>query len=53
LLLICKGFSTKEIAGQLHLSVKTVENHRNHLLEKTAANNTASLVLYAAKKGWV
>jgi DNA-binding NarL/FixJ family response regulator len=53
LLLICKGFSTKEIACQLHLSSKTVENHRNHLLEKTAANNTASLVLYAAKKGWV
>jgi len=53
LLLICKGLSTKEIASQLHLSVKTVENHRNHLLEKTAANNTASLVLYAAKKGWV
>jgi len=53
LLLICKGLGTKEIAGQLHLSVKTVENHRNHLLEKTAANNTASLVLHAAKKGWV
>jgi len=53
LLLICKGFSTKEIAGHLHLSTKTVENHRNHLLEKTAAHNTASLVLYAAKKGWV
>jgi len=53
LLLICKGLSTKEIAGQLHLSTKTVENHRNHLLEKTAVNNTASLVLYAAKKGWV
>jgi DNA-binding NarL/FixJ family response regulator len=53
LLLICKGLSTKEIAGQLHLATKTVENHRNHLLEKTAANNTASLVLYAAKKGWV
>ena len=50
-----KGTShmAKEIASQLHLSVKTVENHRNHLLEKTAANNTASLVLYAAKKGWV
>jgi len=53
LLLICKGLSTREIAAQLHLSVKTVENHRNHLLEKTNTNNTASLVLYAAKKGWV
>ena len=53
LLLICKGFSTREIAEQLHLSAKTVENHRNHLLEKTETNNTASLVLYAAKKGWV
>jgi DNA-binding NarL/FixJ family response regulator len=53
LLLICRGFSTREIAEQLHLSAKTVENHRNHLLEKTNTNNTASLVLYAAKKGWV
>jgi DNA-binding NarL/FixJ family response regulator len=53
LLLICKGLNTKEIAAQLHLSVKTIENHRNHLLEKTGTNNAASLVLYAAKKGWV
>lgn len=53
LILICKGFSTKEIADQLYLSAKTVENHRNHLLEKTGTNNTASLVMYAAKKGLV
>jgi DNA-binding NarL/FixJ family response regulator len=53
LVLICKGFSTKEIADQLFLSAKTIENHRNHLLEKTGTNNTASLVMYAARKGLV
>lgn len=53
LLLLCDGFSSKEIAGRLYLSIKTVENHRSHLLEKTNAHNTAGLVVYAMKKGWI
>ncbi|HRH59228.1 MAG TPA: response regulator transcription factor [Chitinophagaceae bacterium] len=53
LLLLCEGFSSKQIANKLYLSIKTVENHRTHLLEKTHVHNTAGLVMYAIKKGWI
>ena len=45
--LICKQFSTKEIAEQLWISERTVENHRIHLLQKTGSKNIAGLVYYA------
>lgn len=51
--LICKEFTTAEIADQIHLSPRTVEGYRNKLLEKTKARNTAGLVVYAAKQGWL
>ncbi len=53
LLLLCEGFSSKEIATRLYLSIKTVENHRSHLLEKTHVRNTAGLIVYAMRKGWI
>jgi DNA-binding NarL/FixJ family response regulator len=53
LLLICEGLSNKEIATRLHLSLKTVENHRTHLHDKIGTHNTAALVMYASRKGWV
>lgn len=55
--LICKEHTTQEIAEKLFLSVRTVDGHRNNLLEKTGARNTAGLVIYALrhdlfKFGW-
>lgn len=47
--LICKQFSSVEIAEKLFLSNRTVEGHRNNLLLKTGSRNTAGLVLYALK----
>lgn len=47
--LICKQFSSVEIAEKLFLSNRTVEGHRNNLLTKTGSRNTAGLVLYALK----
>lgn len=47
--LICKQFSSVEIAKKLFLSNRTVEGHRNNLLNKTGSRNTAGLVLYALK----
>jgi DNA-binding NarL/FixJ family response regulator len=47
--LICKELTTAEIAGQLFLSRRTVDGHRNNLLLKTGARNTAGLVLFAVK----
>lgn len=45
--LICKQFSTSEIADKLFISPRTVEGHRNNLLLKTQSKNMAGLVVYA------
>lgn len=42
--LIVEGRLTKQIAEILSISVKTVENHRTHLMEKMQATNVADLV---------
>ena len=44
--LICSGLSNKQIARQLNLSIKTVINHRAHLMHKVNATNTADLVRF-------
>lgn len=48
---LVSGRSSKQIAYQMHLSEKTVSNHRAHLLAKTGAQNTAELVRIAVKNG--
>jgi DNA-binding NarL/FixJ family response regulator len=45
--LICKQFTTNEIADKLFISPRTVDGHRNNLLLKTEAKNLAGLVVYA------
>jgi DNA-binding NarL/FixJ family response regulator len=47
--LICKEQTTPEIAKRLFLSERTVEGHRNNLLLKTGARNTAGLVIFALR----
>jgi DNA-binding NarL/FixJ family response regulator len=42
--LIKEGFSSKEIANQLNISLKTVEVHRHNILKKLKLKNSASLV---------
>ncbi len=49
--LICQELTTTEIAGKLFLSPRTVEGHRNNILLKTGARNTAGLVVYALTRG--
>ena len=51
LLLICKGFTNNEIADKLVLSKRTVDKHRENLLQKTQSKNTANLVIFAIKNG--
>lgn len=51
LALICQEYTSKEIAEQLFISVRTVEGHRRGLQEKTGARNIVGLVLYAVKHG--
>ncbi|MBI9052845.1 MAG: response regulator transcription factor [Bacteroidales bacterium] len=47
--LICQGFTNIEIAEKLHISPKTVDNHRTKLLSKTNTKNSAHLVMFAIK----
>mgnify|MGYP001314738209 FL=1 len=53
LVLIAKGFSNKEIAEQLVVSVKTIESHKAHIMEKLHLRTRPDLVRYAIKKGWL
>jgi DNA-binding NarL/FixJ family response regulator len=47
--LICKQLTNQQIAGKLHISIRTVDAHRRNLLQKTGAKNTAGLVTYAIR----
>lgn len=47
--LVCRQLKTEEIAEKLFISTKTVNGHRNNLLQKTGARNAAGLVTYAVK----
>jgi DNA-binding NarL/FixJ family response regulator len=49
--LIGAGKSTRDIAGELHLSSKTVDVHRGHIKEKLELKDTTALVRYAVR--WV
>ena len=49
--LIAEGKANKETADQLGISVKTVEKHRGHLMEKLDIHNTAGLTRYAMEVG--
>ena len=51
--LIAEGTSTKEIAFQLNLSIKTVETHRAALMERLDIHDIAGLVIYAVRHGLI
>ncbi len=51
--LIAEGFANKQIAGELGLSVKTVEKHRQGVMNKLNIHDTAGLVRYAVSKGFI
>lgn len=49
---IAEGKTTKEIAYLLDISVKTVESHRQNLMEKLNLHTTAQLTKYAIREGF-
>ncbi|MES2559646.1 MAG: response regulator transcription factor [Bacteroidota bacterium] len=51
--LVCQQFTAEEIAEKLFISVKTVNGHRNNLLQKTGSRNVTGLVIYAIKNNIV
>ena len=51
--LVAEGKSHQQIADMLHISVRTVDTHRNNIIQKLDIHDTASLVTYAIKNGIV
>jgi len=51
--LIAEGYTTKEIARRLDISVKTVETHRAQIMERLNIHDIAGLVRYALRVGLV
>ena len=49
--LIAEGWSTKQIAAHLYVSVKTVETHRRQIMKKLDLHNIADLTKYAIREG--
>jgi DNA-binding NarL/FixJ family response regulator len=50
--LIAEGKSSKEMAGLLFISIRTVQHHRANIMRKLKIKKTADLVKYAIQKGY-
>ena len=53
LTLIAEGYTNLEIADKLFTSKRTVEGHRQNLIDKTGTRNTASLIRFAIQHKYV
>ena len=51
--LIAEGMTSREIAGVLHISDKTVERHRSNILDKLGLRDRVALTRYAIRRGLV
>lgn len=51
--LVAEGYSTRDIAERLSLSVKTVEAHRTHLMDRLEIRDVPGLVRFAMKAGLI
>jgi len=49
--LVAEGKANKQVADGLNISIKTVEKHRQHLMEKLGIHDTAGLTRYAISSG--
>jgi len=51
--LVAWGYSNKEIAAKLSLSVKTVETHKSRSMEKLGLRGRTDVVRFAVRQGWL
>jgi DNA-binding NarL/FixJ family response regulator len=51
--LIAEGLANKQIAGELGISIKTVEKHRQQVMNKLNIHDVAGLTRYAISKGMI
>jgi len=49
--LLAEGQSTKEIAAKLHVSIPTIDTHKQHIMEKLNLHSIAELTKYAVREG--
>ena len=49
--LVAEGSANKQVAAELGISIKTVEKHRQHLMDKLNIHETAGLTRYAIAHG--
>jgi DNA-binding NarL/FixJ family response regulator len=49
--LVAEGQANKQVANELKISIKTVEKHRQHLMDKLNIHDTAGLTRYAIAQG--
>jgi len=51
--LVAWGYTNKEVAGYLGISVKTVETHKANLMQKLDLKSRVEMVHYALRRGWL
>jgi len=51
--LVAEGKTTKQIGKILGVGVKTADSHRSHIMDKLDIHDTAGLVRYAIRKGFI
>jgi DNA-binding NarL/FixJ family response regulator len=49
--LLAEGMTTKQIAASLHVSIKTVETHRQQIMSKLNIHSMADLIKFAIREG--
>jgi DNA-binding NarL/FixJ family response regulator len=50
---VAQGYSNKQIASRLKISVKTVETYKARAMEKLGAKSRVDIVKYASERGWL
>jgi len=53
LTLVAEGVTNQDIAERLYISIKTVQTHRAHIMEKLSLHDRTQLVRYAIRKGLI
>jgi DNA-binding NarL/FixJ family response regulator len=51
--LLAEGLSNQDIADRLFISVRTVESHKNHIMQKLGIKSNIELVKYLARQGFI
>lgn len=50
---LAAGYSSKQIAAEFNIAIKTIDNHRQNLLHKTNTKSTGELVAYGINMGFI